>query len=56
VLETIILAVCLINSATTCKEVQLSITPQYGASLQLPFHCARHAQIEAQKWLAEHPA
>jgi hypothetical protein len=49
VLETIILAVCLINSATACKEVQLSITPQYGASLQLPL-------IEAQKWLAEHPA
>jgi hypothetical protein len=23
--------------------------------LQLPLYCARHGQIEAQKWIAEHP-
>jgi hypothetical protein len=46
---------CSKQSSTICKEVQLSVTPDYGASLQLPFHCARHGQIEAQKWLAEHP-
>jgi hypothetical protein len=55
VLETIILAVCLISSPTTCKEVQINVTPDYGASLQLPMYCARHGQLEAQKWIAEHP-
>jgi hypothetical protein len=55
VLETIILAVCLISSPATCKEVQISVTPDYGASLQLPMYCARHGQVEAQKWIAEHP-
>jgi len=55
-LETIILSVCLIYSPTTCKEVRLSVTPESGASLQLPFYCARHGQMEAQKWIAENSA
>src|SRR5262249_12895776 len=55
VLETIILAVCLISSPTTCREVQVNVTPDYGASVQLPMYCARHGQLEAQKWIAEHP-
>jgi len=55
VLETIILAVCLLTSPSICKEVELSVTPEQGASLQLPLYCARHGQIEAQKWIAEHP-
>jgi hypothetical protein len=53
VLETIILAVCLLTSPSICKEVELSVTPEQ--SLQLPLYCARHGQIEAQKWIAEHP-
>jgi hypothetical protein len=55
VFETIVLAVCLINAPLNCKDVHLQIAPEYGASLQLPFYCARHGQIEAQKWIAEHP-
>ena len=55
VLETIILAVCLISSPSTCQEIQINVTPDYGASLQLPMYCARHGQLEAQKWIAEHP-
>ena len=52
--ETIILAVCLIQAPSTCKEVNLSVEPDPVGSVQLPFHCARRGQIEAQKWLAEH--
>jgi hypothetical protein len=55
VFETIILATCLITSPLTCKEVHLHVTPDQGASLQLPFYCARHGQIEVQKWIAENP-
>ena len=54
-LETIILAVCLTQSPFICKEVELNVTPEGGASLQLPLYCARHGQLEAQKWIAEHP-
>jgi hypothetical protein len=55
VLETIILATCLITSPLTCKDIHLQVSPDQGASLQLPFHCARQGQIEVQKWIAEHP-
>jgi hypothetical protein len=55
VLETIILAVCLINSPSICKEVELNVTPEHGASLQLPLYCLRQGQIEGQKWIADHP-
>ena len=55
VIETIVLATCLINSPHLCKEVHLQVTPDQGASLQLPFHCARQGQIEAQKWIGQHP-
>jgi hypothetical protein len=37
VIETIILAICLIKSPFICKEVNLTVTPDHGASLQLPF-------------------
>jgi len=33
VLETIILAVCLLTSPSICKEVELSVTPEQGAVL-----------------------
>jgi len=55
-LETIILTVCLIQSPSSCKEIHLGVAPEHGASLQLPFYCARHGQLEAQKWIAEHSA
>ena len=55
VIETIVLAICLIKSPFICKEVHLTVTPDHGASLQLPFYCARHGQIEAQKCIAQNP-
>jgi hypothetical protein len=55
VLETILLATCLINVPVACKDIHILVTPDYGASLQLPFHCARQGQIEVQKWISEHP-
>jgi hypothetical protein len=54
-LETIVLATCLIGSPITCKDIKIQLTPDNGASLQLPFHCFRQGQIEGQKWIAEHP-
>jgi hypothetical protein len=54
-IETIILAICLLKSPFIRKEVNLNVTPDHGASLQLPFYCARHGQIEAQKWIALNP-
>lgn len=54
-LETIVLATCLIASPLVCKDIHIQIAPDQGASLQLPFHCARQGQIEIQKWIAEHP-
>jgi hypothetical protein len=55
VLQTIILATCLIGSPSTCKEIHLQVASETGASLQLPYHCARQGQIEVQKWISEHP-
>jgi hypothetical protein len=55
VFETIVLATCLISSPITCKDVEIQVTPDKGASLQMPFHCFRQGQIEGQKWIAEHP-
>lgn len=55
VLETIILAVCLLHFPSICKEVELNMTPEHGASLQLPLYCAGHGQMEARKWIGEHP-
>jgi hypothetical protein len=55
VLETIILATCLIGSPATCKDIAIYVTPEQGASLQLPYHCARQGQLEVQKWIADHP-
>lgn len=54
--ETIVLATCLIASPLTCKDIELQVTPEHGASLQVPYHCARQGQIAIQKWIAEHPA
>jgi hypothetical protein len=34
---------------------QLNVTPEHGASLQLPLYCLRQGQIEGQKWIADHP-
>jgi len=51
--ETIILAVCLTQTPPICKEVNISVEPDPTGSLQLPYHCARRGQMEAQKWLAE---
>ena len=54
-LETIVLAICLIASPLSCKDIHIQVMPDQGASLQLPFHCARQGQIEVQKWIAGHP-
>ena len=54
-LETIVFATCLIASPITCKDIEIQVTPENGASLQLPFHCFRQGQIEGAKWIAEHP-
>jgi hypothetical protein len=51
--ETIILAVCLIQTPSICKEVSINVEHEPAASLQLPLHCARRGQMEAQKWIAE---
>ena len=53
--ETIILAICLIQTPSICKEVNISVEHDPAASLQLPFHCARRGQMEAQKWIEAHP-
>jgi hypothetical protein len=53
VLETIILATCLINSPLICKEIQIQVAPENGASLQLPFHCFRQGQLEVMKWIEQ---
>jgi hypothetical protein len=53
--ETIILAVCLVQTPSICKEVNISVEPDPAGSLQLPFHCARRGQMEAQKWIAGIP-
>jgi hypothetical protein len=55
VLETIILATCLIGSPLTCKNIEIPVTPENGASLQLPYYCARQGQIEVEKWISAHP-
>ncbi len=52
--ETIILAICLVQTPTICKEVNISVEPD-GGSLQLPYPCARRGQMEAQKWIADNP-
>jgi hypothetical protein len=53
--ETIILAVCLLQTPSICKEVNVSVEPDPTGSLQLRFHCARRGQMEAQNWIAENP-
>jgi len=53
--ETIILAVCLVQTPSICKEVNISVEPDPAGSLQLPFHCARRGQMEGQKWIAGNP-
>jgi hypothetical protein len=45
--ETIILAVCLVQTPALCKEINIGIEPDPAGSLQLPFHCARRGQMEA---------
>ena len=54
--ETIILAVCLMQTPSICKEVDISVEPDHAGSLQLPYQCARRGQMEAQKWIGENPA
>jgi hypothetical protein len=36
-------------SPSICKEVELNVAPEHGASLQLPLHCLRQGQIAGQK-------
>jgi hypothetical protein len=55
VLETIVFAICLIASPVTCKDLEVQIQPENGASLQMPFHCFRQGQIEGAKWISDHP-
>jgi hypothetical protein len=54
-LQEIVLSVCTLVVPAACKEVHLQVTSEYGASLQMPFHCARQGQIQGQKWIAQHP-
>jgi hypothetical protein len=56
VIETIILATCLIASPLTCQDIHIQVTPDHSASLQNPFHCFRQGQLEVQKWISEHPS
>jgi hypothetical protein len=53
--ETIVLAVCLVQTPSICKEINISLEPELAGSLQLPFHCARRGQKEGQKWIAGNP-
>jgi len=55
IIQTIVLAVCLIGQPLTCKDVNLLVSPEFGASLQLPFWCAKQGQIEAQNWSTSNP-
>ena len=52
IVETIILAVCLVQTPSICREVNISVEPDPAGSMQLPFHCARRGQMEGQKWIA----
>lgn len=54
-LQEIVLSVCSLLALTECREVHLQVASEYGASLQVPFHCARQGQIEGEKWIAQHP-
>ena len=51
--ETIILAICLTQTPSICKEVNIGVEPDPTGSLQLPFHCARRGQMEAQQWIVK---
>lgn len=55
-METIVLAICLISSPHNCKDINIPVTPAEGASIQIPFHCFRQGQIEAKKWISDHPS
>jgi hypothetical protein len=54
-LQQIVFSVCTLLAPTQCKDVYLQIASEFGASLQLPFNCARQGQIEGQKWIQQHP-
>jgi hypothetical protein len=54
-LQVIVLSVCTLGTPMQCADVYLRIESETGASLQVPFHCARQGQIEGQRWVAEHP-
>ena len=55
VLQEIVLSVCILLAPAQCKDVRLQIASESGASLQLPYRCARQGQIEGQKWTAQNP-
>ena len=40
----------------SARKFSISVEPDPAGSLQLPYHCARRGQMEAQKWIAENPA
>ena len=47
----LLVAVCLIDHPTTCKDVSLI----YSAEALTPMQCAMQAQPEIAKWINEHP-
>jgi hypothetical protein len=54
-LQELVLSVCMLVAPAECREVHLQVASEYGASLQVPFHCARQGQIEGEKWMAQNP-
>ena len=54
-LQAIVLSVCTVIAPAQCKDVQVTIASEFGASLQLPFNCVKQGQIEGQKWVEQHP-
>jgi hypothetical protein len=47
----LLVAVCLIDHPSTCKDVSLI----YSAEALTPMQCAMQAQPEIAKWIKEHP-
>ena len=55
-LQQIVLSVCLLTAPTQCKDVYLQMASDFGASLQVPFNCAKQGQITGQKWVEQNPS
>ena len=54
-LQEIVLVVCVLMQPSRCEPVHLQVASEYGESLQVPFNCMKQGQIQAVKWVEEHP-